>query len=837
MPLSAKEYGDALVAAHRAGDANHAAVLARAYEEAKTREASAPAQDEGFFDRLGREIKDGMVGGITTSKAMAQGLPGVGTWTDELAGQAISALHGGDAEQARKDYMAPVEAMPAGRRLAAELAGGVVGSAPMAALSIPAGIATAAGLGAVSGAGANQENRAQGAVAGGLTGLVAGAVAPVVGSVAARYGNRAVNAVRSLLGKETNPFVGPGGQAAQKTIKKSIDLSKRAGFDAPTTDAPLLAQPAGVPAARRVLNRGEEAAADLIGAAKGVADDSRTVIADTATKVGGIADQADLLAEASLASSKGGLKMRGAQLAAEGDAAISSAESNLSEIGKRLATSGHQRIEQTAAKIAGTGQNIGRKGVQEAGKAYQDLGIVPVGLRTTPEEVLASPSVNSNAIGSLLKNPDVEKIVSGMQKDVRFTGVPANNLTFLNELTIQLGNAAKGLRSMVPVKATRIDALRAQFMDAMEAAVPGYKGAAAGYRQASAMRSAYDLGYGFDTKTISKEALDALPAEARSEAVSAMAQRFSDLISPQGGVAQSPAQVKAIADRMKAKLSLTFGKDAEGFVNSLLEGSSQIQAAKIASDLASKGLAGAKPKRLEDILAPVFRGDKKAIKDFVNLVRTGAEKTKASKVAASQAERGFSAGNLDLARDRLTKVFGDPQSADDFLSSVVDALGRKEGAVAVREVEAALGRGDVSGLRKTVGVIAGEDVVDGIATPAENAAKRLASANLSGADTSFVPVSDDGNDLLALAASPISGSYVGAGIRAALTGNALAMKKIAQTAGRKEAAVLTRLLSEKDPDKIAMIVRSLHKDLTGKPYRWPLMYQGPNALQAWARED
>ena len=34
-----------------------------------------------------------------------------------------------------------------------------------------------------------------------------------------------------------------------------------------------------------------------------------------------------------------------------------------------------------------------------------------------------------------------------------------------------------------------------------------------------------------------------------------------------------------------------------------------------------------------------------------------------------------------------------------------------------------------------------------------------------------------------------------------------------------------------------MALRMLRKDLTGKPFRWPMMYQGPNALQAWARDE
>ena len=88
------------------------------------------------------------------------------------------------------------------------------------------------------------------------------------------------------------------------------------------------------------------------------------------------------------------------------------------------------------------------------------------------------------------------------------------------------------------------------------------------------------------------------------------------------------AQVAAVANRLKAKLSLTFGKDAEGFVSSLLDGTRQIQAGKVASDLSSRGLSGAKPKKLENVLAPAFLGDKKALSDFVATIRGGAGKVK-----------------------------------------------------------------------------------------------------------------------------------------------------------------------------------------------------------------
>lgn len=271
MPLSAKEYGDAMMAAHRAGNATHAAMLAKAYEEAKAREAgpAAPPREEGFLD----QVKNAMVGNITTGKAMAQGIPGVGTWTDELAGKVITALHGGDEEQNRKDYTAPVEAMPAGRRFAAELAGGVVGSAPLGGLGVLRGIGAATALGAASGAGSNQEHRMEGAAAGAAAGALGGVLAPVIAGAGSAVGRRIANGVRSVMGKPTNPYIGRGGLAAQRTLQKSVDNAAKIGGPQPTPDLPLLAQPAGTGAAVSVLAGGDDPAAAIVGAAKAIAKD------------------------------------------------------------------------------------------------------------------------------------------------------------------------------------------------------------------------------------------------------------------------------------------------------------------------------------------------------------------------------------------------------------------------------------------------------------------------------------------------------------------------------------------------------------------------------------
>lgn len=248
-----------------------------------------PPQEEGFLARLGREVSNAMVGNITTSKAMAQGLPGVGGWTDEIAGKVMAAIHGGDAEQHRKDYMAPVEAMPKGRRFAAELAGGVVGSAPLAGLGIPAAIAASTGLGAVSGAGLADGgapgSRLLGGAVGAGAGALTGVLAPVAAGMTAGVASRGANAIRSLMGRPTNPYIGRGGRGAQEVLRKSIDNAADMGAPPPTATAPLLAQQPTAAASQSVLAGAGKPAAQLVGAAKEAAAD------DSALKAAGNAYQ------------------------------------------------------------------------------------------------------------------------------------------------------------------------------------------------------------------------------------------------------------------------------------------------------------------------------------------------------------------------------------------------------------------------------------------------------------------------------------------------------------------------------------------------------------------
>lgn len=485
----------------------------------------APKQEEGFFDRLGREVKSAMVGNITTSKAVAQGLPGVGTWTDELAGKVITALHGGDEEQNRRDWMAPVEAMPAGRRFAAELAGGVIGGAPLGGLGVLRGLAAATALGAASGAGAADGNepggRLLGAGIGAGAGAAGGVLAPMVAGAASAIGNRVANVARSVMGKPTNPYIGRGGLAAQKTLRESVENSGLVGDAPPVTTMPLVAQKPAAGASAAVLAGGGKPAASLVGAAKAASRD---------------------------------------------DAAL-----------------------------------------KAAGEAYQTrLGIVPLTTATTPQDVLASPTVNSNAISAVLGNKDMAPILRKIARDPAFDGVPENNLTLLHQAKAMLAERVRAAKKTGKITETagRLGRLHKQLEDALDAAVPGYKDVSREYAEASA------------TRTAQKEA-----------------------------------------------------------------------------------------------------------------------------------------------------------------------------------------------------------------------------AKLAGSEKKFVPVEAAGPGIARLLAESVSGSLPGVQVRGAIATSAHAAQAAAKAAKGAQARKLVEILTEKDPEKIAMALRMLREDLTGKQFRWPMMYQGPNALQAWARDE
>lgn len=345
---------------------------------------------------------------VTGLKAMAQGIPFVGTKTDNAYAAVRSAITGEDEGKLQKEYMAPVEQMNPYARGALQVAGGMATPAIPGVGSVVSALATkpmwmtpviTAIESMISGPGRRDNGKpfVQDMVENAPADAVVGAVGGAGGMIAANLLSRGImsgaNIARAAQGKPTDPFVGRPGAAAQERVKAALEANPA------TPDKPLLSQPAGANLGKEVVEYGGPTAKAVVDAAKAtMKDTSRT---------------------------------------------------------------------------------------QQAGTAFQGLGLVPVGLRTTPGEIAKSPRINSNAVLSLLGHPDMKKVVASVKRDVRFDGVPEDNATFIHEVQTRLAKAAKGLRKDTPVKAENIDSLRAVFVDEIDNAIPGYKDALSGYRDAA----------------------------------------------------------------------------------------------------------------------------------------------------------------------------------------------------------------------------------------------------------------------------------------------------------------------------------------------------------------
>ena len=868
MP-TADDYAAAFVKEHEAGNREKAQIFADAYREALAEEqggqqpapASAPppaAPQQPEADNYLTRSADGLgrfLGAIPDiARAARRGAEGVAgqavnsatlNFADEAVGKGISALTGEPYENIRRDIDNIGEDLPDSLKFAANVGGAAVtgGAAVKAApfLGTYLGNILAGTVGSTVDAVGRAEpgkkmEEALNPWNPALGFMFSAGMQPAM-AVGNRVGRAVADKWSRMHGGVANPYLGSAGQGAQEALASSVELGKKANPNASdlNADSMLLSQDLAEGAANVAKEVGGDPLATQVGAAKGIKAAASDDLAGVAGTVDDIAMGQVAQGEAQQRAMTKGLSMTASAKAAEAETSLGEIGDRLSLAGQATAKRGQQMIAEAARRIAGTGRNIGREGVQKAGARYQDIGIVPVGLRTAPEEIMASPVVQSNAISKLLENPDVKKVVAGMQKDVRFEGVDPMNLTFLNELTIQLGDQAGGLRSLVPVKATRLDALRASMMDAMEGAVPGYKEAAAGYRQASTLRSAYDMGYGFDTKKISKEELDALPPEARSEAVAAMAQRFSDLIAPQGGQAQTPAQVANIANRLKANLSLTFGKDAEPFVSEILDGVRKVQAGKAATDIASRGMAGAKPSKVRDAVAPLFDTTKEA-DEFIASLKAGRADAKAAKGALSQAEAGFSPERLARARDKISGVFEDPAAADDLIASVAEALSKKERGKGLSAISEALRGGKAEGAREALAPIVGDEAAGAVVGPAEGAARRFALADRVGANMTAIPPEKKAR-LLDIVRNSISGSIPGVQTRAAISGAAHAERLATQRADKAIAERVVQILTEPDPAKREAAIRLMTKDFSSARLRAAGMFQAQNVMDMFRNQE
>ena len=842
---TAAEYGEALVAAHKAGNREHAAVLARAYEDAKAKEAAAPAEKPGFVDQM----REGLAGSLVTSRAMAQGIPGVGGWTDELYGKLRSMIDGGDAEQHRRDYMAPVEAMPAGRRTAAELVGGVAGGIGLAAAlpatvaSVPAALATGTFLGAVEGAGRNQDDRAAGALLGTGVGLVGGAAGLAGGHAIAKYGHPVANFLRRIAGKAENPFTGTAGNAARETLLESAERmgNRNPGEGVWTAEAPLGLQRAAAPAAMTVAHGGGKPA-DRLGAAgaewmaqgQGQLDDVAKDVARRGSLMATEGRNAQDVAERVIG-------LRGEKLTKQGDDILYGAEKALRDRATVLADEGQGKVASAAGALASTGKDVGKQGVRNAGRGYQDLGITPVGVDSTVEDVVQGATLKTARLDALIDgSEDIQRVLAEQGKDLLWQNVPANNVNRLHDIRTSLAHRARAANNAADpdrALAGRLSRLSKEMADAIDEALPGYKDVAANYRQTIGLKNARDLGYGFDSRKITREALDEIPPDERAEAIAGMAERFRELISPVGGDALPPNTLNSTIARLKKRMAPVFGGDSkavDAFVATVREGSEQIKASQIAARAAKPALASADPRRLGDELAPAFP-QKETLDAFLKTIGAGQKKVALGKQATSMAGGRIGTDDTMRLRDQMLDIFeGNSAAADSMVKMLTDAATNQRAGKSAMDL-ATKGITTTKGLDKAIKPLFGDETATVMAA-VEKAISKV-NAGMAAGGMSDVPVLEAKKSILRWVHNLVSGSLTGAATRGGIGGVAAITDKMVRRTEGEAAKRIVDVLTEMDPKKIEAILKFMNTDTTGRPLRPLTVFNGPNALAAWQREE
>ena len=203
---------------------------------------------------------------VTGLKAAAQGIPIVGTGTDE-ASAALTGWLPGHSYAADKDaYMAPVNALPPGERAGWEALGGLASGASMASAlptafklgAIPFGMLSGAAEG--YGSGNDPQDRLWKGILGSVFGgVTAGTLSTLLG--AGRFVAKRLSSA---------PFTSIGGGGAARTLRDAMEANP--GSDISSWQGPLATYPPFQPVARSVVNRGGVPAGEVMATANKVGD-------------------------------------------------------------------------------------------------------------------------------------------------------------------------------------------------------------------------------------------------------------------------------------------------------------------------------------------------------------------------------------------------------------------------------------------------------------------------------------------------------------------------------------------------------------------------------------
>lgn len=860
MP-TADDYAAAFVKEHEAGNREKAQIFADAYREALAEEqggrqpapASAPApaapqqpEADNYFTRsadgLGRFF--GAIPDIARSvRRGADGVAGQAinsatlNFADEAVGKGISALTGEPYENIRRDIDNIGEDLPEGPKLAANVFGAAqTGGA--AAKAVPF-LGTYLGniLAGTVGATVDAVGRAE---PGKKMDEALNPWNPALGFMfsagmqpAMAVGNRVGRAVADkwsrMHGGVANPYLGSAGQGAQEALASSVELGRKANPGAPELNAnsPLLSQDLAEGAANVAKEVGGDPLATQVGAAKGIKQAASRELDAAGNEVAAIGDDMARVDKIRQRDIDAQFAKRAVDLGGKSDRELTAAESFLRQSGIGAAERGQKMIEDAAKSMAAAGQKVDRAAVAKVGEGYQDLNLTRLAADTPQlidDEIVDSPEIRR----LVKKNPYIRRIFYSQRADEAFRNGPAFGVTRMHAINTRLGaEAAAGDGAAMRA--------RYQFTKALDDAIPGYADQRQVYREAIGMKNARELGYGFDRKALKKEDIDMLPPEERAEAISAMAERFSELIAPMGGEAQSAAQVAAVANRLKSRISLTFGDaGADKFVGDLLKGARQIQAGKTAVDLATR-LDTIKPKRVRDMLAPLFKSPED-LDAFLSSVKSIRANEKTAGMAARKAEGGVSAEWADKAREKIQPLFKGPKEADAFIASVAQALGKREAGKALPPIAKALRGGKVDGAKEALEPAVGSDAAERILAPVPDAARRFALADRVGANMTAIPPEKKAR-LLDIVRNSISGSIPGVQTRAAISGAAHVERLATQRADKAIAERVVQILTEPDPAKREAAIRLMTKDFSSARLRAAGMFQAQNVMDMFRNEE
>ncbi len=202
----------------------------------------------------------------TGLKAALQGIPIVGTGTDEASAALTSLLPGHSYAADKAAYMAPVNALPQGERMGWEALGGLASGAGMASVlpaafklgAIPFGMLSGAAEG--YGSGNDPQDRLwKGVIGSAVGGATGGLLSTLLG--AGRFVAKRLS---------SDPFTSIGGGGAARTLRDAMKANP--GTDISSWQGPLATYPPFQPVARSVVNRGGVPAGEVMATANKVGD-------------------------------------------------------------------------------------------------------------------------------------------------------------------------------------------------------------------------------------------------------------------------------------------------------------------------------------------------------------------------------------------------------------------------------------------------------------------------------------------------------------------------------------------------------------------------------------